>query len=246
MQGAMGLPARTSEIERSASLDEERTTVEPRIEVHYSELLDSDLIHDDSDFTGPWCVDDGAGIRCMSTLEIWMALAAGNLAPDTRVWRDGRPCWLAIAEVEELTSEPDETLARELDESYPEISQVIVRRRASLLRAENQSERQPRATTRRINWSWRPRLPWTRWHAAGVLLGLVLSCVTASAVWFVNRPNPPAEALRVAPDIADRGRVLLDRAFEERARLRSVADNEASPRGFHSDAELRRSQREPR
>jgi hypothetical protein len=61
---------------------------------------------EDVEETGPWCVDSGAAIQVMSTRDIYHAVADGNLTPDTKVWRDGRACWLPIAECYELTVEP--------------------------------------------------------------------------------------------------------------------------------------------
>ena len=60
---------------------------------------------DDED-SGPWCVDDGVSIHVMKSRDIYDAVERGDLTPETKVWRDGRACWLAIAECHELTVEP--------------------------------------------------------------------------------------------------------------------------------------------
>jgi hypothetical protein len=68
--------------------------------------LESSSDWDGEEETGPWCVDHGAAIRVMSTRDIYDAVAEGHLTPDTKVWRDGRACWLPIAECYELTVRP--------------------------------------------------------------------------------------------------------------------------------------------
>lgn len=49
-----------------------------------------------------WCVDDGAGLRAMTTFELWMALARGEIGPRAQVWRDGMEGWDRIEDVPEL------------------------------------------------------------------------------------------------------------------------------------------------
>ena len=170
------------------------------VELGFSELFDSDIIAEDEDGAGPWCVDTGNGIECLSTLGIWMSLAAGTIAPDTKVWRDGRACWMPVSEVDELTrATDDEILARELEESHPEISQVIVKRAAN--------DAAPRRKRR-----WRPN--WTRWHSLGLVLGIAVGGVTAAIIGHVRRPEPAAEAGRVAIDIADRAHLLGERTMQ--------------------------------
>lgn len=64
-----------------------------------------DWLEDDEE-SGPWCVDRGAAIQVMTTRAIYDAVAEGALSPDMKVWRDGRACWLPIAECYELTVAP--------------------------------------------------------------------------------------------------------------------------------------------
>lgn len=49
-----------------------------------------------------WCVDLGPTLHAMSTCDLWLALAKGDLAPDTRVWREGMAYWEPIARVPEF------------------------------------------------------------------------------------------------------------------------------------------------
>jgi hypothetical protein len=111
----MAQPARAFEL---SSLQDD----DPFVSVHESELdVDGSFEH------GPWCVDHGDAIVCMSTMQVWMALAAGEIASGTKVWRDGRPCWQAIEHVEELTRDPETAqLADELDAALPEPPSVRV------------------------------------------------------------------------------------------------------------------------
>ncbi len=95
---------------------------DPLIEIH-----DSAPIIEVEETEGPWCVDLGDAIECMNSVQIWTALAAGKLTPQIKVWRDGRPCWLPIAEVDELTCEPEQD--EPFDVSTPSTSQVVPRTR---------------------------------------------------------------------------------------------------------------------
>ena len=49
-----------------------------------------------------WCVEHGAGLRAMTTFELWMALARGEIGAETTVWRDGMEGWTRIAQIPEL------------------------------------------------------------------------------------------------------------------------------------------------
>lgn len=49
-----------------------------------------------------WCVELGQGLRAMTTFELWMALARGEIGADTTVWRDGMEGWTRIAQIPEL------------------------------------------------------------------------------------------------------------------------------------------------
>ncbi len=74
---------------------------EAQVEVCYSDEGD--------DESAPWCVDDGSAILVLRTREIFERVGDGRLPLDTKVWRDGRACWLPICECYELTvAPPDE------------------------------------------------------------------------------------------------------------------------------------------
>jgi len=49
-----------------------------------------------------WAVDDGPEVRALSTFELWMGLARGEIGPKTRVWRDGMDGWEPVEDVPEL------------------------------------------------------------------------------------------------------------------------------------------------
>jgi hypothetical protein len=119
---------------------------EAQVEVSFSEWYE-----DDDDETGPWCVDLGSGIQVMRTREIFHRVDHGLLPLETKVWRDGRACWLPIAECYELTVEPAlpegvdvpeqsglRRVARPLQairDSRPAFSAVALRQRTSLILA---------------------------------------------------------------------------------------------------------------
>jgi hypothetical protein len=50
-----------------------------------------------------WCVDLGAELRAMSTLDLWIGLHRGEIPKSTRVWRLGREAWTPACEVAELS-----------------------------------------------------------------------------------------------------------------------------------------------
>jgi GYF domain 2 len=49
-----------------------------------------------------WCVDQGDNIAAMTTFELWMALARGDVDAQTRVWGLGMDNWEIAADVPEL------------------------------------------------------------------------------------------------------------------------------------------------
>lgn len=49
-----------------------------------------------------WCVDLGDTLVAMSTYQLWVALADGTIAPETKVWREGMPWWDPISSVAEF------------------------------------------------------------------------------------------------------------------------------------------------
>ncbi len=49
-----------------------------------------------------WCVDLGAELRAMSTLDLWIGLSRGEVPRSARVWRLGREAWTPASEVAEL------------------------------------------------------------------------------------------------------------------------------------------------
>ncbi|HHH26965.1 MAG TPA: hypothetical protein ENK57_01260 [Polyangiaceae bacterium] len=65
--------------------------------------------------TEPWCVDDGSRIVVMRTREIRQRLEGGILHEGVKVWRDGRACWLPVADVYELRPCDDEQVGDEED-----------------------------------------------------------------------------------------------------------------------------------
>lgn len=50
-----------------------------------------------------WCVDQGDSIAAMTTFELWMALARGEVDSQTRVWGHGMDNWEFVADVPELS-----------------------------------------------------------------------------------------------------------------------------------------------
>lgn len=91
---------------------------EAQVEVSYSDWYDDDD-------TMPWCVDDGSAIVVLRTREIFARVDDGRLPLDTKVWRDGRACWLPICECYELTVKPPPCIVLdEGDDELPEISGV--------------------------------------------------------------------------------------------------------------------------
>ncbi|MRG94556.1 DUF4339 domain-containing protein [Polyangium spumosum] len=49
-----------------------------------------------------WCVEMGSGLLAMTTFELWMGLARGEIGADTSVWRDGMEGWTRIEHIPEL------------------------------------------------------------------------------------------------------------------------------------------------
>ncbi|MBK8251710.1 MAG: DUF4339 domain-containing protein [Polyangiaceae bacterium] len=49
-----------------------------------------------------WCVDKGEVLEALTTCDLWLALARGEVGPDTRVWREGMPYWDAVKRVPEF------------------------------------------------------------------------------------------------------------------------------------------------
>lgn len=49
-----------------------------------------------------WCVDRGVTLVAMTTCDLWLALARGDVTPDTKVWREGMPYWDRVARVPEF------------------------------------------------------------------------------------------------------------------------------------------------
>jgi hypothetical protein len=49
-----------------------------------------------------WCVDLGHTLVAMSTYQLWVALAEGTVAPETKVWREGMPWWDPVCNVPEF------------------------------------------------------------------------------------------------------------------------------------------------
>jgi hypothetical protein len=105
----MGAAERLSRVSRHADDSFDRGSLAPE------EKLDFDQ----------WCVEIDGTLACLSTRQVWMALAQGRIAPDTPVWRDGLGHWAPIVDVLELTQgDEDERV------SVPERSEIRVRRAA--------------------------------------------------------------------------------------------------------------------
>ncbi len=49
-----------------------------------------------------WCADLGHCLQALSTFDLWMALARGELSRKTRVWRDGMDAWTPVEDIPEL------------------------------------------------------------------------------------------------------------------------------------------------
>lgn len=49
-----------------------------------------------------WCVDRGETLDALTTCDLWLALARGDVTPQTKVWREGMPYWDQVANVPEF------------------------------------------------------------------------------------------------------------------------------------------------
>jgi hypothetical protein len=49
-----------------------------------------------------WCADLGHCLQALTTFDLWMALARGELNRKTRVWRDGMEAWTPVEDIPEL------------------------------------------------------------------------------------------------------------------------------------------------
>jgi hypothetical protein len=49
-----------------------------------------------------WCVDLGWTLTAMTTCELWLGLARGDVRPQMKVWREGMPYWEPVATVPEF------------------------------------------------------------------------------------------------------------------------------------------------
>lgn len=58
-----------------------------------------------------WCVDQGDTITAMTTFELWMALARGDLDSQTRVWGNGMDNWELVADIPELAHAMKDTFS---------------------------------------------------------------------------------------------------------------------------------------
>ncbi|MBM4376080.1 MAG: hypothetical protein FJ095_13425 [Deltaproteobacteria bacterium] len=81
------------------------------------------LVPDEELDLDQWCVELDGALACLSTRQVWMALAQGRIAPETPVWRDGLGHWAPILDVLELTQGDEEERV-----SVPERSEIRVRR----------------------------------------------------------------------------------------------------------------------
>lgn len=120
----------------------------------------------DDEESGAWCVDNGAGITVMRTRAIYDAVERGDLSPDMKVWRDGRACWLPIAECYELTVKP-----KPRPDATP-VSGIRRVKRSPVIddEADAPAETRPKPTVA----ADRPTLMLTTSFAIGVLIGALL------------------------------------------------------------------------
>jgi len=81
-----------------------------------------------------WCVEIDGALACLSTRQVWMALAQGRISPESPVWRDGLGHWVPIFNVLELTQGDEEERV-----SVPERSEIRVRRRPPTRRSIEQA-----------------------------------------------------------------------------------------------------------
>lgn len=49
-----------------------------------------------------WCIDRGLTLDTMTTFELWLAIASGQIERDVRVWREGLECWTEVEQVPDL------------------------------------------------------------------------------------------------------------------------------------------------
>jgi len=59
-------------------------------------------LEQDAEDEANWCVDYGASMEVLSTGALREAIAQGRVKDDTKVWRDGHPCWQPVADFPEL------------------------------------------------------------------------------------------------------------------------------------------------
>jgi hypothetical protein len=174
---------------------------EAQVEVEFGDWYQDDVPSDDD--TAPWCVDDGSGIVVMRTREIYQKVGAGALGLDTKVWRDGRACWLPICECYELTVAPDDEEVPEESgmrrvarhDSMPEPPRVAPP--ASLRRPERFGPHQlPRRAAAAD--PARPLLMLLAALLSGILLGLMVYLPFESQARRLDRDLPPADLFQTA------------------------------------------------
>ncbi len=132
-------------------------------------------VHDwfDDEESCPWCVDSGAAIRVMTTQEVYDGVANGDLGLDMKVWRDGRACWLPIAECYELTVKPtrrrDPTPVSGVRRVRSRVASWSDETAPSAFCPSGGSDRDPEASD-----AERPALMLTTSFAIGVVIGVLL------------------------------------------------------------------------
>lgn len=58
-----------------------------------------------------WCVDLGPRLQAMTTCDLWLGLAKGEIRPEMKVWREGMACWEPVRHVPEFAlAMPDATV----------------------------------------------------------------------------------------------------------------------------------------
>jgi hypothetical protein len=194
-------------------------------------IYDSSIEDVDASDVDRWCVDAGSSIDCMSTRQVWMALAQGKLDPSTPVWREGFGHWLSISEVVELTQDEEDARI-----TVPEQSEIRVRKQSLELTPtpDDEHDAQPLPLVRparirtafarlitapsrgvaQLRSAW--RRPRTRGRLAA-LLGVALGAATALSIWAGiaawRRAHPTLPRVqRVVVDVVDRARFVSAQA----------------------------------
>jgi len=136
-----------------------------------------------SDLPG-WCVDKGPTLVAMTTCDLWLALARGDVAPQVKVWREGMPYWEAVATVPELALAMPDVAVWGPDSPRPPISAVAtVAAAAAVATAEARD---------------RPTLPVPAWPSGSPVVRVATLAPPANVGDFAT-PAPMVVEHRTAP-----------------------------------------------